>query len=236
MCNHCGDCVSVCPTKALSIQNDQVCWNPTLCVNCDACIHTCKHHASAKIRMMSVSELMDEVNRYCLFIRGITVSGGECMNHADFLQSFFQEVKKHDLSVLIDSNGFHDFTKYQSLLALSDGVMLDVKAADPEFHQFLCKQSNENVLRNLTQLLEMGKLYEVRTVLLPNQDEQNKKTIAYVVKQIKNRCRYKLIAYRPFGVSEAGLCVFGKTALQEAQLKEYARYAQSLGCEQVYIV
>lgn len=229
MCTHCGECVKVCPVHALSLIDGRMHWDKDVCVSCDACIRICKHYASAKITMMEVEELVDEVLKYRSFIRGISVSGGECMCHADFLFSFFKEIKAHGLTALIDSNGYYDFAAYQELLSLCDGVMLDVKAVDPIFHKQLCGQENIAVLKNLDFLLEQGKLEEVRTVLLPHQEEQNKKTIAYVVKHIQNRCRYKLIGYRPFGVRKEGVIFCGNHSLREDELKQYEEFAKKCG-------
>ena len=236
MCHNCGACVATCPTKALHMEEEKVIWDPSLCVNCDTCIHRCAHHASPKIRDMSADELAAEVKKHRLFIRGVTLSGGECMNQAPFLEELVPKLKEMGLHILIDSNGFYEFSKAPYLLSLCDGVMLDVKAVDPIFHQQLCAHSNDTVLHNLDYLLEQGKLEEVRTVLLPHHEEQNKKTIAYVVKHIDNRCRYKLIAYRPYGVRAEGIQAFGNASLTKEQLKEYAQYAQELGCHSIHIV
>ena len=58
---------------------------------------------------MSVEELVEQIKAKKAFLRGITVSGGECMNHAAFLLDLFKEVKKLGLTCLIDSNGYYDF-------------------------------------------------------------------------------------------------------------------------------
>lgn len=229
MCQNCGTCVSHCPVQALTQDNGIVHWNPQLCVDCDTCIHVCPHLASPKIQWMDVDELTQRVKKYRAFIRGITVSGGECMNQAEFLTAFFPTIRTWGLGILIDSNGFYDFSRYTSLLDLCDGVMLDVKAANPDFHQRLCGQSNQTVLKNLDYLLSVNKLEEVRTVLLPHHDKENRETIAYVVKHIDNRCRYKLIAYRSFGVRAAGVEEFGPGVLSTQEMKEYEAFAKSLG-------
>lgn len=135
------------------------------------------------------------------------------------------------LTCLIDSNGAHDFSKYPQLLALCDGVMLDVKAVDPHFHQKLCGADNAMVLRNLDYLLKNGKLQEVRTVLLPNEKEQNRKTVSYVSARIKDRSQYKLIRYRPYGVREAGLKAFGNQTLAMEEVAELVEI-----CEKIKII
>lgn len=221
MCQNCGDCVKNCPAGALQMENGIVRWDDKRCVNCDACIKTCTHLASPKIRFMEVAELVNEIKKKRMFIRGITVSGGECMVHVTYLLELFREVKKLGLTCLIDSNGHFDFSLYPELLNLCDGVMLDVKAVDPTFHKQVTGCDHEVVLKNLTYLLEKGKLEEVRSVLLPRHDEQNEKTVDYVSKTIENRCRYKLIRYRHFGVREVGIKEYGNVILSEHEMIKY---------------
>lgn len=236
MCTHCGNCVITCPTHALSIVDQKVSWKKELCVNCDTCIHVCPHLASPKIQEMSVQELVQEVVKRKAFIRGITVSGGECMNQASFLLPFFKEIKKLGLSILIDSNGYYDFKEFSELLDICDGVMLDVKAVDAQFHFNICHTKNDVILKNLDYLLDSGKLEEVRTVLLPHQKDRNIETIRYVVQHIQNRCRYKLLAYRPYGVRAEGLSVFGNQQLSEEECNEYVEFAKALGNVTVTLV
>ena len=95
------------------------------CVSCDRCIAVCPNYASPKIREMSAEEVFEEVSGNLPFIRGITVSGGECCLYPEFLKELFGLCKEAGLSCLIDSNGMVDFSLYPELLELSDGVMLD---------------------------------------------------------------------------------------------------------------
>ncbi len=236
MCIHCGDCVKTCPTKALTVVKKKVVWDQTKCVDCDTCIKICKHMASPKIRMMSTDELMKEIRKQKGFIRGITVSGGECMNHPDFLLELFKKAKKEGLTCLIDSNGFHDFKDYKELLDISDGVMLDVKAVDNKFHEYLTGVSNESVLNNLTYLVQANKLAEVRTVLLPNSPQENKKTVEEVSKIIQDKTIYKLLRYRPFGVREEGIKEIGNTITSEQEANKLCKLAIRLGATHTQVI
>ena len=209
-CNNCAECVEKCPVQALRLVDGKVLWEQQKCIQCDMCIHTCKYSASPKIEELEVEELVSRIKKIQPFIRGITVSGGECMLHAKYLVELFKEVKKLNLTCLIDSNGSMDFSRYQELIDLCDGVMLDIKAKDEEFHEALCGRKNDRVLKNLDYLLSINKLEEVRTVLLPNYLEETKETIDYVSKKILDKCTYKLLRYRPFGVKEINLNVMGK--------------------------
>lgn len=236
MCRNCGKCIETCPVQALSMKHAQVVWNMDICIDCDACIKTCEYLASPKIMYMSVEELVDRIKKERFFIRGITVSGGECMRQASFLKSLFIEVKKMGLSCLIDTNGYYDFEEYRELLALCDGVMLDVKGVDEAFHKQITGCDNRVVLKNLAFLLAQGKLEEVRTVILPNREEENLKTLEYVSTRIQNKSRYKLIKYRKFGVRQEGIEAFGDTTISDMEMQKYKSICEGNGNHSCVII
>lgn len=237
-CINCGECIKTCPVNALSFKDGKVIWDSSICVNCDTCIHTCKHLASPKITYMTSDEIIEKIFEVRPFIRGITVSGGECMNQASFLLELFEKLKEKDpeLGLLIDSNGFCDYRDYEKLISLSDGIMLDVKAYDNEFHQFVCSKSNEMVLKNLEYLLMINKLEEVRTVILPQREKENEYTVTNVSKIIQDKCRYKLLKYRYFGVREEGIKAFGKVIASEDELLRLQKIAISNGAIKTVII
>lgn len=206
-CIHCGVCVGVCPVGALEVdENKKVCWNAEKCVMCDNCIKACPHCSSPKISFYSPTELADRVAQNLPFIRGITCSGGECMLQADFMTELFKLTKSKGLTNLIDTNGSVPFANYPKLLAVTDGVMLDVKCADNLVHGALVGMENAAVLQNLVFLAERGLLTEVRTVI--EQNLPNEYTVTQVAETLKPYAKnknitYKIICYRPFGVRES---------------------------------
>lgn len=229
-CINCGKCVSYCQSEALSIINSKVMWDEKRCVGCDTCIKSCPNMSSPKTKLYSIDDIVKMLKDVKPFIRGITVSGGECMNNASFILELFKEARKLNLSCLIDSNGYYDFEDYPDLLAICDGVMLDVKAFDNEFHKLVTKNDNHMVLKNLKFLLENNKLYEVRTVILPEYDEENCRTVEGVCRMIGSKTRYKLIKYRPFGVRDEGIKIFGNRIVSDSSINKMVEIAKRNGC------
>ena len=208
LCIHCGDCIPGCPTKALYWEEGRVAFSPEKCIGCDQCIHACTHNASPRIRRMSAKEVFQEASKNLPFIRGITVSGGECTLYPEFLRELGMLCKKRGIGFLLDSNGYYDFSKDEKdLLPYIDGVMLDIKAYDGEEHKRVTGFSNEEILKNMRILAEYDKLFEVRTVVVPGLFS-GKDTVEKVSKDLSpyvrkgQKIRYKIIAYREFGVRE----------------------------------
>lgn len=204
LCNNCGECVKECPNQALFFKNGIVNWNEDKCIQCDRCLETCKKNSSPKVKIMSVKDILKEIEKVVEFIDGITVSGGECSLNFKFIENLFTEVKKkwEYISCFMDTNGSIKLWEKdkKNLLNVIDGVMLDIKNLDREEHKKLTGNSNLNVIKNFFYLKNKKKLYEVRTVVY---DEEIFKTIDKIAQKVeKSDVLYKIIRYRNFGVRE----------------------------------
>ncbi len=184
---------------------------------------------------MSPNEVLTVIKQTRPYIKGITVSGGECSLRADFLKQLFPKVQKLNLTTFMDSNGSYDYRSDQTLLACCDAVMLDVKAVNPAFHQYLCGADNKMVLENLDYLLSIDKLYEVRTIIFPDKDEENEATVRYVASHIGDKCIYKLIKYRPFGVKEDYQKELGEVTTSDEYIQSYLELARKSGAKKAII-
>ena len=236
MCINCGACVKTCPVKALSIVDGKVVWDKSICVGCDTCIKTCQNNSSPKITWMSVDEVLEEIKKVSPYITGITLSGGECTIRKDFIIKLFPKVKEMGLTALLDSNGSLDFEENKEILEYCDGVMLDVKAYNKEFSDWLIRYPNEVILKNLEYLLKVNKLYEVRTIIFPDRDKDNEETVTYVSNIIKDKCFYKIIRYRQFGVRDEERKVLGDFTTDEEYALKYVKLAKQLGATKAYLI
>lgn len=236
-CIHCGLCVRHCPAGALAVVDGKVVHDPSRCTGCDTCIHICPHLASPRTREMTVEEILAVVAKNIPFVRGLTVSGGECtLNRGPFLTELLSGAKELGLHTLLDSNGSYDFAAAPALMAVTDGVMLDVKAWNCEQHRNLTGQDNELVLHNLEYLARAGKLTEVRTVVVPglfDAAQTVEHTARLVAATGSVNTRYKIICYRPMGVRKEY-----QSLLQpdDRLLQELAMAAQGSGLHDVVVV
>ncbi len=174
--------------------------------NCHYCHNPETISLGSSKQEMELSEVVERIKRNRPFIKGITVSGGECSLQHAFIEALFLETKKMGLSNFIDTNGSLAFWELPALTELTDGFMLDVKATDAKIHIELTGKDNKMVLKNAEFLASIGKLYEVRTVMVKD-ELNNQKTleeVGDVLQEYLNQpIRYKLIPFRPHGVRTA---------------------------------
>lgn len=154
------------------------------------------------------------------------------------MRELFAMAKKKGLSTLMDSNGSLDYTEEEELLAVCDGVMLDIKAFDEEAHRELTGSSNRTVLKNAVFLAQNHKLTEIRTVVVPGvlQAGDTIMGIGGLLKPYleEQSIRYKLIAYRSFGVRDPYREVFQSPGTEE--MKALGRLAKEKGFRDVVII
>lgn len=238
LCVNCSICVSKCPQGALSLdEKGQVKFEADKCCECDTCIKLCPNGSSPRTSLLSAEEVYDRVKRQIPFIRGITVSGGECMLQPEFLKELFTYAKRDGLTTLIDSNGTIPFENLSELLEVTDGVMLDIKAFDEKQHEHVTGASNVTVLENARFLAEQKKLYEVRAVIVPelyDTTESVREMGEFLRPYYKIQpFRMKLIAYRPMGVREE---YSHYKVPDQAYLRELEAMLRGLGYEEIILI
>jgi YjjW family glycine radical enzyme activase len=208
-CNACGDCIPACHAGALSLVGGRIAWNETLCDACDDCLRACPVSANPMTRSMSVDEVLAVIRETAPFLTGITASGGEATVQLKFLAELFTAVKAdpqlRHLTCFIDSNGHLGPLGWASLIPVTDGVMLDIKAFDDHLHRDMTGQSNAMTLAAARQLQAAGKLYEIRLLLVPGLTDTPAETEALLafVRSLAAPVRIRLNAFQHHGVRGA---------------------------------
>lgn len=233
LCKNCGACVTACPEKALTIADKTVVYDAAKCCDCDTCIKLCSFDSSPKIRRMTAEQLFNEVKEFFPFISGITTSGGECGLYIDFLKEFYTMVKEAGKTTYMDTNGQIPLWDKPDFLKVMDKAMIDLKAGSKEEHEKLTGMGLDTPMENIRQMADLGKLYEIRTVVVPGVAD-NGRTVELGSTLIAPypQVRYKLIKFRHYGVREN----FSKTPEPDDKMMEELRErAMALGVKEVII-
>ena len=211
VCNDCGDCIPACPTPALSMPmaGGKIRFDAALCTQCDACLDACPISANPMVQTYSVADILALLRDNLGFVSGITVSGGEATMQLPFIKALFLAMSEaRDLAHLtrfIDSNGHLGPAAWRSLLEVTDGVMLDIKAFDPNVHTRLTGRSNAHSLASARQLHAAGKLYELRYLMAPDQTDSDAElqSLRRFAQSLDGPLRIRLNAFRTHGVRGA---------------------------------
>lgn len=175
--------------------------------NCKACHnpHTIPL-VTSRARLVTVEEVLDDIRPVRLFLSGITVSGGESTIQPRFVHDLFRAIKADPdldhLTTFLDTNGSAPRDTWDLLLPVTDGVMIDLKASDPDLHIALTNSPNDAVLMSIRHLAEVGKLHEVRLLLVPGVNDtadQLRRTAEWLL-SVDPGMRIKVIGFSPHGV------------------------------------
>lgn len=235
LCSQCKLCLPGCPTKAIKEGLNTIQFDNKLCVECDQCIKVCRTNSSPRTTDYTVDELLSIIEEYKLFIRGITVSGGEPTLKAPFITELFKKVKPLGLTCFVDTNGFFDKEEISELISVTDKFMVDIKAIDNL--ESLCDTKMSNNVDNLKYLLSLDKVYEVRTVLIEElMDLDNTvDTVANIVKEFPEVI-YKLIRVHTEGLREDQKEKIKDKIPSQARMKEVEERVKAIGVKKVEII
>ena len=235
VCNNCGGCVSACHYKSLESKSSNVVWDKKACTKCDECIKICKRNSSPKAQSMTVEEVIQEIAKNKFFISGITVSGGECTLQSEFLTHLFREVKKLGLTCFVDTNGSIPLWEHKDLVDVMDMAMVDIKSYNNEEHKILTGMGNDTVIENVKYLAKLNKIYEIRTVIVPEilDNHNNVNEISKLIASLNPDIRYKLIKYRQLGVRRE---MINSYTPGDETMKELGAIATSNDCRNIVIV
>ena len=235
VCNNCGECLSACHYKALEPKLSKVVWEKISCTKCDECIKVCKNNSSPKAHSMTVAEVIQEIEKNKLFISGITVSGGECTLQSEFLTHLFKEAKKLGLTCFVDTNGSIPLWEHKELVEVMDMAMVDIKSYNNEEHKMLTGMGNATVIENVKYLAKLNKIYEIRTVIVPEilDNYNNVDKISKLIVSLNPDIRYKLIKYRQLGVRSE---MINSYTPKDETMKELGEIANNNGCRNIVLV
>ena len=140
---------------------------------------------------------------------GITVSGGEPLRQMDFLTKFFQLARAKGVHTALDTAGqpFQPddpayLAAFDTLMASTSLVILDLKEIDPEKHRQLTGRDNANILAMARHISDLGVPLWIRHVLVPGltDDEEGLRRTADFIRSLKTVQRVEVLPYHTLGL------------------------------------
>jgi pyruvate formate lyase activating enzyme len=160
-------------------------------------------------RDLSVPALLDQIRVAEPYLQGVTVSGGEATAQWRFVRDLFTAIRSDDrlarLTTYVDTNGHALRRVWDRLVPVTDGFMVDLKALDPDVHVRLTGRTNRLVLDSIRHLHRVGRLAEVRLLLVPgvnDSDGQLLRTASWL-SGLDPGLRVVVIGFRRHGVRPA---------------------------------
>jgi len=137
---------------------------------------------------------------------GVTVSGGEPMLQAEFVEELFTLLKARGIHTALDTSGImfkeDDIHRYDKLLSVTDLVLLDIKHIDEEEHKRLTTHTNRNILAFAEYLSAIKKPVWIRHVLVPGitDDDKYLNRLAEFLSTLPNVEKVEVLPYHTMGV------------------------------------
>jgi pyruvate formate lyase activating enzyme len=133
---------------------------------------------------------------------GVTVSGGEPTQQTEFVAALFALCHELGLTTALDTNGSCPPGKRADLLAVTDTVLLDVKASTDKLHRELTGKPLAPVLAFGRLAAQVPGRLVIRRVLLPGRNDSAAELngLAAYALTLPDRPFIELIAYHRLGV------------------------------------
>lgn len=153
----------------------------------------------------TVEEVAKRVSRYAHVLNltggGVTISGGEPLLQAQFVENVFVECKKLGVSTALDTSGFLGARASNRLLAHTDLVLLDVKSGDPDTYRKVTGRPLQPTLDFGERLAAQGIPIWLRYVLVPNltDDEESIEKVAAYAASLSTLARVEVLPFHQMG-------------------------------------
>jgi len=208
-CIKCGTCSSY---KGITMRdgNPVIQWD-----QCDDIVNLAEACPSGAMRVkgerMSVAEVMREVEKDIPFYKksngGVTISGGEPLLQADFVEQLLKACKEKGLHTLIETSGYVAWEAFERVLPFTDQFFYDVKLADNALHRKYTGVLNDRIMDNLARLAALGAAVCVRAPVIPTINDNVKEldNIAHILKECKIS-NFELLPFHQYGKGKYSSC------------------------------
>lgn len=206
-CIGCGECANVCLQNAHIMGEDGHIFKRESCIGCGACEDACLGESLTLYGKEMTEEkllpaLLEDKEFYESSGGGVTLSGGECLLHADFCAALLRALKENGVRTAVDTCGFVSREAFDKVIPYTDVFLYDIKAIDPAVHKRCTGVENGRILDNLRYLDSLGKKIEIRIPYVPGYNDGEIGKIADFVKTLSSVTGVRVLKYHNYARSK----------------------------------
>lgn len=157
---------------------------------------------------MTAEEVIKEVCKDEIFFfhsgGGLTISGGEVLQQADFAKEILKGCLLQGIPTAIETSLYAQYEEIQKLLPYLSAMYIDFKIANEKKHQFYTGVSNRLIKENLIHLnREFSGAIHIRIPTVPtvNLNEENMEETACFLSSLQQVKDVELLPYHKLGLS-----------------------------------
>ena len=208
-CTGCGTCASVCPAGAIRMEGGLPIRDAAKCRLCFACEKACPNTVWQRYGDdMEVDELVREIAKDEIFYfhsgGGVTFSGGEPLDQAEFVAEVMRRCREHGIHTAMETSLYAGMERIGAVLPHLDLLFTDLKVMDGAKHRKVAGVDNKLILDNLRVINDGGYsgAIHVRIPVIPgiNDDEENLKATVRFCDPLKKIKEIELLPYHRLGI------------------------------------
>lgn len=213
-CIKCGACTDVCPKGGITVGEEGPAIDFIACEACGACAEVCYAKAITPVATkMTVSNVMETILQDRDFYKdsggGVTISGGEPLQHGAFTTDLIDACSEEGIDVCIDTSGYGETELLMNLASQPavTHILFDIKHMDSGEHERLTGVGNELILDNLRALATDPRTHDKIWARMPllhgvNDGEAEIQAVRDLLQELGIR-KVSLLGYHEMGIAKA---------------------------------
>lgn len=196
-------CIENCPNDALKFTKNGIVTDYNICNLCGICAEVCPTKAFEILGMSKpLDEVMKIIDNEAAFFDhsggGVTFSGGEPLMHSEYLLELLTECGKRFYHRVVDTTAFSNLDTIMIVAEQTELFLIDLKVMDTSIHKKYTGVNNDKILNNIIELAKTNVdiIFRIPLIKGVNTSKENiMKTAVFIESLEGNRNVVNLLHY-----------------------------------------